>query len=83
MTSEPTLHIIYLASGMLLSKKPYSGWRPIQDEFGDYKASLGPWSASAVWEFLCDEYASSCHHLTQERLDAFLNSDDEITLDVS
>ncbi len=50
------LNIIYTQSRALLSKKPYSSWREIQDEFPDYQTSLGPWPAAQVVEFLEDEY---------------------------
>lgn len=41
---------------MLLSKKPYGSWREVQDEYENYKASLGPWSHDQVIEYLSDEY---------------------------
>jgi hypothetical protein len=46
-----TVHLIYLDDGLLLSKKRYSNWREIQDEFDTYVASLGPWSISDVIDF--------------------------------
>jgi len=61
---------------MLLSKKRYEGWREIQDEFADYKTSLGPWSAAEVWDFLRTEYPSHCP-FTREQIERFLHSDDE------
>lgn len=42
MSNEPTLHFIYLESQMLLSKKRYSGWNAIQDDFDDYKTLISP-----------------------------------------
>lgn len=51
------LHIIYTETAMFLSKKAYPSWRDIQDEFSDYKASLGPWEADAVTEYLQDDYS--------------------------
>ncbi|NJL55564.1 hypothetical protein HC928_10485 [bacterium] len=51
MSSELSLHIIYLKSQMLLSKKQYSDWREIQDEFIDYVTSLGPWTEQEVIDF--------------------------------
>ncbi len=50
------LHIIYLKNSVLLSKKSYSSWREIQDEYEDFKASLGPWAAEEVEDFLEQEY---------------------------
>ncbi|MHA7683092.1 hypothetical protein [Cupriavidus sp. PET2-C1] len=50
------IHIIYAGARVLLSRKPYSSWRDIQEDFCDYSASLGPWSEAEVTEFLSDEY---------------------------
>jgi hypothetical protein len=41
---------------MFLSKKTYPSWRDIQDEFFDYNASLGPWEADVVTEYLQNGY---------------------------
>lgn len=46
------LQIIYTETAMFLSKKTYPSWRDIQDEFFDYNASLGPWEADVVTEYL-------------------------------
>jgi hypothetical protein len=72
----PTLYIIYLESRMLLSKRRYTAWREIQDEFADYKASLGPWPVTEVLDFLRTEYPTSCP-FSEEQLRKFLLSDDE------
>jgi len=50
------LHIIYTDSNVVLSKKKYGEWIQIQEEFPDYKASLGPWSLDEVIDYLDDEY---------------------------
>lgn len=50
------LHIIYTQGEMLLSKRAYSSWQEIQDEYTDYQASLGPWGEEEVIEYLSDEY---------------------------
>ena len=51
-----SLSIIYTRDDVLISAKPYSSWRQIQDEFATYKASFGPWSVDEVVEFLRFEY---------------------------
>lgn len=51
------LYVIYTESVMLLSKKVYASWRAIQDELPEYKASLGPWSPTAMIEYLHDEHS--------------------------
>jgi hypothetical protein len=76
MSNESTLHIIYLESRMLLSKKSYSGWRQIQGEFTDYKASLGPWPVAEVLDFLRSEYPNDCP-FSEVQVSRFLASNDE------
>jgi hypothetical protein len=50
------LYIIYTESAMYLSKAAYPFWRGVQDEFCDYKASLGPWEVDAVTEYLQNDH---------------------------
>ena len=56
MESSTSLHIIYTKAEMLLSRRTYGSWREIQGEYTAYKASLGPWPADEVVEYLADEY---------------------------
>lgn len=76
MSFETTLHIIYLESQILLSKKRYTEWREIQDEFVDFKTSLGPWPVAEVLDFLRTEYPK-IWPFTDEQVRRFLDSDDE------
>jgi len=76
MRDEALLYVIYLESRMLLSKRCYSSWRQIQDEFADYKASLGPWPVAEVLDFFRTDYPSHCP-FTREQVERFLLSDDE------
>lgn len=50
------LTLIYTESNFLLSKKQYLSWREVQDDYPDYKTSLGPWSVDEVVEYLAEEY---------------------------
>lgn len=50
------LHIIYTETAVFLSKKAYSTWQEVQRDFSAYKASLGPWLAFQVVEYLDDEH---------------------------
>jgi len=68
------LHIIFTESSILLSKKNYQDWRSIQEEFEDYKASLGPWPDAEVAAYLDDEY-SSIAPSAQIQVSEFLKSD--------
>jgi isopentenyldiphosphate isomerase len=52
------LHIIYTDNEMLLSKKSYASWREMQNEFDDYKTSLGPWAEDEVVRYLAEEYST-------------------------
>lgn len=60
------LYIIYIETDILLSKRQYGSWREIQDEYQNYKASLGPWSVQEVIEFLSDEYPKICPSAQQQ-----------------
>lgn len=51
------LHIIYTETEVLLSKERFASWQEIQDQYADYKSSLGPWEHEAVIEYLADEYS--------------------------
>lgn len=72
------LHIIYTETDMLLSKRPYGSWKEIQDEYVDYKASLGPWCVEEVVEFLYYEYLD-ISPTAFEQVSSFLASADEVT----
>ena len=76
MADEILLHIVYLESRMIISKKRYADWRQIQDEFADYKASLGPWPVAEVLDCLRTEYPSHCP-FSRDQIDTFLLSEDE------
>lgn len=50
------LHIIYTDTDMLLSKAHFGSWREIQNQYADYKTSLGPWESDAVIDYLAFDY---------------------------
>lgn len=50
------LHLIYTDTNVVLSKKKYADWVQIQEDFPDYKTSLGPWSLDEMIDFLNEEY---------------------------
>jgi hypothetical protein len=51
------LHIIYTENDILLSQKHYTSWIQIQNDFADYKASLGPWGVEEVIDYLRQEHS--------------------------
>lgn len=75
-------HVIFLRSGALLvSRKPYTDWREIQDEFDeDFMTSLGPWAAEQVVGFLHDQYGEdeSRWPFPASEVEAFAASDSEV-----
>lgn len=77
MDVEPQIHIIYLKERMVLSKKRYSGWREIQDDYDDYTTSLGPWTAQEVIDFFRDDFPKSPLPFSEARIRAFMDSSDE------
>lgn len=42
---------------MLLSKERFSSWREIQEQYADFKTSLGPWEHDDVIEYLTADYS--------------------------
>jgi hypothetical protein len=80
-TSTPTLaHLVFLRSGLLLSKRRYSSWREIQDEFDGYHASLGPWTAEEIRDYFEHDYSAddSRWPLSRDQLAAFFASNAEV-----
>lgn len=49
-------HIIYTETKVILSKHQYESFREIQNDFSDFKASLGPWTELEVIDYLDFEY---------------------------
>jgi hypothetical protein len=47
--AEPRAHLVFLRSDRLpIVKRPEADWRQLQDEYADYMASLGPWTAEEI-----------------------------------
>jgi hypothetical protein len=76
------MHLIYLRSnaGVLLSKKQYSSWYEIQDDYEDYMTSLGPWSEEDVIDFFRVDWGSdeSRWPFSRRQIQDFVNSSDEV-----
>ena len=50
-------HLVFLRpDGLLLVKRPNADWRQLQDEYADYMASLGPWTAGEIAEHFALDY---------------------------
>ena len=64
------LYLIITQQALFLSSKHYGSWRDIQDEFEDYQASLGAWTAEEMINFLCDEYGSDIPNIDAQVNDA-------------
>ncbi len=62
---------------MLLSRKQYSGWREIQDEYESYMTSVGPFSVEELLGFLSEEYGSDEGKwgFSSEEIRSFMKSD--------
>ncbi len=71
------LHVVFTDSAVLLSRRRYASWRAIQDEFADYKASLGPWSPEVVIDWLGSEY-SDLSPAAREQVHGFLAGSHEV-----
>lgn len=72
------VYVIYLRpDGMLLSKKQYSDWREIQDEYENYMTSLGPFSVDELEMFLSEQYGTDegSRGFSREEIRSFMESD--------
>ena len=72
--------IIYLDDCMLLSKKEYSCWKEIQDEYYEkYKASLEPMSCDEIIRFFEDEFLQEERWpISRKRIIGFFRGDEMI-----
>ncbi len=62
---------------MLLSKRGYSDWREIQDEYENYMTSLGPYSEEDVLDFFSQDYGGddAGWPFSREQIREFVDSD--------
>ena len=62
---------------MILSRKHYADWREIQEEYGAYMTSLGPFTEEGLLDFLAAQYGheDSRWGFTREEVREFLQSD--------
>ena len=52
-------HVIFLRSGqILIAKRPEDEWRQLQDNYPDYMASFGPWTAQDIATYFNDDYTA-------------------------
>ena len=75
------IYVIYLRNGsIVLSKKNYSSWREIQDEYTDYMTSLGPWVLEDILNFFEQEYGNEDRDwaFTRKQIEAFSESKDVV-----
>lgn len=67
---------------MIISKKPYSGWREIQDEHENFMTSLGPYTEEDLLDFFEQQYGfdDARWAFSRERMREFMASG-EMTLE--
>lgn len=65
---------------MIISKKPYSGWREIQDEYEDFMTSLGPYTGEDLLDFFEQQYGFDDGRwaFSRERMREFMASDETL-----
>lgn len=79
--SQGDIHIIFLRNNVIIiSKKKYSDWREIQDEYDDFMTSLGSWTAEAVISFYELDFGQDANDwpFSRELILAFEKSDETI-----
>ena len=70
------LTLVYLRNAVLLSKRAYSDWREAQDQFFDFKTSLGPYNVDELFDVLDAEYPEGM--FVRDQVEAFVASDAEL-----
>lgn len=70
--SPAIYHIVLLENTTLLVKRETEDWRDLNAEFGDLKASLGPWTFEDACEWMVEEWGSRA--LSNPWLSAFPSS---------
>lgn len=80
MSVENKAVIIYLNDGMLLSKKEYSYWEEIQDEYYEkYITNLGPMSCDEIIFFFEDSFVQEENWpFSRKRIIEFFEKDEKI-----
>lgn len=81
MRDENKAVIIYLEDDILISKKEYSCWKEIQDEYYEkYKANLPPMYCDEIIRFFEDEFVQEENWpISRKRIIEFFNND-ELTI---
>ncbi len=78
--SNKILHLIYLRTGeMLLSKKEYSHWEEIQDEYEHYMTDLAFDSCEDLISYFELDFGDESHWpFSKNELLHFINSDEVV-----
>lgn len=78
MSKENKATIIYLDDCMLLSKKEYSCWKEVQDEYYEqYKANLSPMSCEEIISFFEVDFGQEDDWpFSRKRIGDFFRSDE-------
>lgn len=65
---------------MIISKRPYSDWREIQDEYEDFMTSLGPYTEEGLLDFFEQQYGDDDARwaFSRERMREFMASDETL-----
>lgn len=80
MREENKAVIVYLEDCILISKKEYSCWREIQDEYYEkYKANLPPMYCDEIIRFFEDEFMQEENWpISRKRIIDFFSNDELI-----
>lgn len=70
-------HLVFLKSRLLIVKRPDADWRQLQDDYHDYKTSLGPWTAHDIACYFALDYTNddSKWPFSRQVISEFFSSD--------
>jgi hypothetical protein len=74
---------VYLRpDGLLIVKRPEMDWRKLQDEYADYMASVGPWTADEIVGYFAADFGDddSQWPFTRLVIGKFMESPDGLVL---
>ena len=67
------------SGSVVLTKKQYSDWKEVQNDYSNYATSLGPWSKEDLISYLKDDFKSEEDWtFSKKEIEDFFASDEQI-----
>ena len=66
------LMLVFTRHALVLSTRRYRSWQEVEDDFGDYISSLGPYSVDELFEYLTNDYTTSTVPFDRAEVERFV-----------